>query len=298
MDVLSEVLNTVGFADAEFSSAILTDAMAGSPQAGRPQNAIDVHAVRAGALLVRTPGAALRLYPGDAVMLVRAGACELTAVPGGGICHLVNVRLLADRPLFQPLLDALPELLPLRHEVQDGDRIARLVELAVEESAGRREGRETILSRTGELIFADMVRSYFEASTAEGPDWLSGLRDPHLGEALRMLHQRPIDLWTVESLARKVGLSRSVFADRFQQHFGMGVMHYLFHWRMEMAAKLLRRSALSLAEAGAQIGYHSEAAFSRAFKRHMGVSPGVWRGGRLPPESRRGENGDDHGIAS
>jgi AraC-like DNA-binding protein len=111
--------------------------------------------------------------------------------------------------------------------------------------------------------------------------WLSGLRDRHVGQALQLIHGRPAEDWALDSLAREVGLSRSVFADRFAHYVGVSPIHYLGRWRMQLAARRLVESTVSMAQAGAEVGYESEAAFNRAFKKHLGLPPGAWRTGRL-----------------
>lgn len=301
MDVLSELLNTVGFGDVEFASIILNEGAGASVERPAARPAIDLLAVKSGAILLclsGTPERSLWVGSGDMAMLPRGEPCRMVAAPDSGTCRLVHARLVLDRPFFRPLRDALPAILPLRRCEPDGERIVQLVDLAIEEGGGHRAGRETVLALTADLAFAEIVRHHFEACGSEGPDWQSGLRDPHLGDALRILHERPLADWTVESLAREVGLSRSVLAERFHRHFGVGVMHYLLGWRMETAARLLSLPGISIAEAGAEIGYRSDAAFSRAFKRHKGVSPGVWRGKRPIIAADRQKRGAVHGLAS
>jgi transcriptional regulator GlxA family with amidase domain len=107
--------------------------------------------------------------------------------------------------------------------------------------------------------------------------WLAGLRDRHVGAALRLMHGRPAETWTIDALAREVGLSRSVFAERFATLMGAPPMHYLSAWRLQLAARLLERPGTSIAQAAAEVGYESEAAFNRAFKKQVGAPPGVWR---------------------
>ena len=120
--------------------------------------------------------------------------------------------------------------------------------------------------------------SQFVASLpAERRGWLTGLGDPQIGRALAALHARPSEAWTAETLASEVGMSRSVFAERFTSLIGQPPMHYLALWRMQVAAQHLREGRCSIAQIAFEVGYDSEAAFSRAFKREFGASPGIWR---------------------
>ena len=106
---------------------------------------------------------------------------------------------------------------------------------------------------------------------------MAGLRDKHVGAALRLIRDRPADSWTQESLALKVGQSRSVFAERFADFVGIPAIQYLARWRLTLASQLLDNRSLSVAQAGAEVGYESEAAFNRAFKKRVGTAPGTWR---------------------
>jgi AraC-like DNA-binding protein len=129
-------------------------------------------------------------------------------------------------------------------------------------------------------MFVDVVRNHIDTLPAGSQGWLSGLRDEHVGAALRLIHARPTEAWTIERLAREVGLSRSAFAERFVHYVRITPMSYLARWRMQLAARLLERPSISVAQAGAEVGYESEAAFNRAFKRFVGVPPGTWRKAR------------------
>ena len=123
------------------------------------------------------------------------------------------------------------------------------------------------------------------------PGWLAVLRDPSVSKALALIHARPSFSWTIEGLARQCGASRSVFAERFMQLIGVPPMHYLARWRMQVASEMLKRRNLNMAAIASEIGYESEAAFSRSFKRMMGVTPSAWRQGvRREPASDPAEN--------
>ncbi len=139
-----------------------------------------------------------------------------------------------------------------------------------------RAGSENVLSRISELMFVEAIRRYLETLPAAETGWLAGVRDPVVGHALAALHGNPRDGWTVERLARLVGQSRSVFAERFMALVGQPPMQYLALWRMQLASRLLADGG-QVAEVAGAVGYESEAAFSRAFKKVVGQPPGTWR---------------------
>ena len=126
-------------------------------------------------------------------------------------------------------------------------------------------------------MFIEVVRRHLEALPPEQAGWLAGLRDPFVGKALSLMHGGPAHNWTIEELAKQVGLSRSVLAERFTDLVGIPPMHYLAKWRMQIASELLSGGNANVATVAAEIGYESEAAFSRAFKKMMGVPPSAWR---------------------
>ncbi len=127
------------------------------------------------------------------------------------------------------------------------------------------------------LMFIEVVRRHLEGLPPEQAGWLAGLRDPFVGKALSLIHAKPACNWTIEELARDVGLSRSVLAERFNDLVGVPPMQYLAKWRMQVASGLLSSGHTNLANIAAEVGYGSEAAFSRAFKKMVGVPPSAWR---------------------
>jgi AraC family transcriptional regulator, alkane utilization regulator len=126
-------------------------------------------------------------------------------------------------------------------------------------------------------MFVDVVRRYLEALPPGHSGWLAGLRDPYVGRALAALHRDPAQGWTIESLAQRVGLSRSALAERFTHFVGQPPMQYLANWRMQLAARQLRGGTDQVAVIANRVGYESEAAFSRAFKKAAGAAPSTWR---------------------
>jgi AraC-like DNA-binding protein len=179
-----------------------------------------------------------------------------------------------DAPPFSPLLQALPPVLVVRRA---GGRLDRLVELALSEVDGA--GGAPVRERLSESMFIETVRSHLALGAA---GWLEGLADPLVGRALSLVHASPAEPWTTASLARQAGCSRSTLAARFTRLVGHPPMHYLAAWRMRLAADRLGHAGATVAEAAHVAGYDSEAAFSRAFKRVTGVTPGSWRDGGAP----------------
>jgi AraC-like DNA-binding protein len=204
------------------------------------------------------------------------------SIDGGGKerSEVICGFLACDARPFNPLLAALPRVLHVRRSMGEGSVIEQLVKLALAESTAPRSGGECILARLSELLFVEVVRRYVAALPEENAGWLSGLRDACVGRALGKLHHRPAHPWSLDELAREVGTSRSVLAERFAHFVGVPVMQYLAQWRMQLAATLLSSTAATLAEVAERVGYGSEAALSRAFKRWVGVAPAAWRQGR------------------
>lgn len=151
---------------------------------------------------------------------------------------------------------------------------------AVLEYNNPRPGGDAVLERLSEMMFVDAARRYLESLPDDATGWLAGLRDRFVGKALTLMHQRPEYGWTVDDLARAVGLSRSALHERFLQYVGDRPMHYLASWRIQLGAQLLRESNCNVATIAVDVGYDSEAAFSRAFKRMVGMPPAAWRRSR------------------
>jgi AraC-like DNA-binding protein len=168
----------------------------------------------------------------------------------------------------------------LRFDTQQGSAAAWMrssLEFAAAEIAARRAGSETVLAKLSELLFVEALRRYVEELPEEQTGWLAGLKDPFVARALSLLHERVAHAWTVDDLGREVGLSRSALADRFTRLIGEPPMRYLARWRIQVAAHQLRSSDTPLARIAEEVGYESEAAFNRAFKRSFGVPPASWR---------------------
>jgi AraC-like DNA-binding protein len=128
-----------------------------------------------------------------------------------------------------------------------------------------------------ELLFVETIRRYLKELPDSQTGWLAGLRNPHVAKALALLHGRPEYSWTVEALAREVGLSRTVLAERFAHYIGQPPMQYFTKWRLSLAADRLRDGGTSIGRVAEQVGYDSDASFTRAFKREFGLPPAAWR---------------------
>ena len=192
---------------------------------------------------------------------------------------LVCGFLACDNQPFNPLLDSLPPVIKAGDpEDSDAGWLGQFIHLAVRKSAEKRTGGGAVLAKLSELMFIEVVRRHLEALPPDRAGWLAGLRDPFVGRALSLMHGNPARNWTIEELAKNVGLSRSVLAERFTDLIGMPPMHYLAKWRMQIASELLSGGNTNVATIAAEIGYESEASFSRAFKKMVGVPPSVWRG--------------------
>lgn len=188
------------------------------------------------------------------------------------VCGFIGCDL---RP-FNPLIAALPRLLHLPAGGA-GAWVAPVLDQAVYESRQRRPGSAATLERVSEMVFVDAARRYLESLPADASGWLAGLRDRHVGRAIGLLHERPADPWTIDELGRQVGLSRSALHERFAELVGQPPMQYLTSWRMQCGARLLREGNATVATIAQEVGYESEAAFARAFKRLVGQPPAAWR---------------------
>jgi AraC-like DNA-binding protein len=190
--------------------------------------------------------------------------------------------LACDSRPFNPLLDNLPRILiGNRGHRNDSPCLEALIRLAQSEAANKRAGSESVLGKLTELMFIEVVRQHLDQLPPEQEGWLAGLKDPFVGRALSLMHGCPACEWGLDKLAREVGSSRSEFAERFACLVGDPPMQYLTKWRMQVASGLLNDN-IKIAAVAAEVGYGSEASFSRAFKKIVGVSPSFWR-------SRRGD---------
>jgi AraC-like DNA-binding protein len=315
-DTLSEVLSAVRLRGAVFFTIDASAPWAieappadeiTAPLIPGAEHLMEFHLIRRGRCWAAIPGqAAVELEAGDVIMFPQGDGHVLSSAPGmrgrpdpdgyafAGVPMPVTVKahgggdpaevicgfLGCDARPFNPLLSALPRVIHLPRENSGGGVIESFVNLALAESTASRPGSESVLARLSELLFIEVVRRYLATLPPENVGWLAGLRDEGVGRALTLMHARPTHDWSLDELAREAGMSRSVLAERFAHFVGVPPMQYLAQWRMQLAASLLTGTSMSLAEIADQVGYGSETALSRAYKRWVGVAPADFRRGK------------------
>jgi AraC-like DNA-binding protein len=210
---------------------------------------------------------------------ILAQGLKLACAGGGGeMTKIVCGYMSCDPQLSSALLAGLPPLLrvPIRDDA-GGQWLENTIRFSVGQGGGSLGG-EAVLSKLSEVLFVETIRRYIAQLPAEETGWLAGARHPEVGSALALLHRDPAKPWTIELLAREIGISRSVLAERFRHYLNEPPMSYLTRWRLLLAARMLKSSSRGVADIAADVGYESEAAFNRAFKRQFTVPPARFRG--------------------
>ena len=204
-----------------------------------------------------------------------------TGGDGPSDTHVICGFFSCDARPFNPLLDSLPRFMRFSREASQGSHslLNQFIQFATSETSNKRAGSQSVLNRLSELMFVEVIRLHMDQLANNNTGWLAGLRDPLVGRALTLLHSRPAHAWTVEELASEAAASRSALADRFVHLVGCPPIQYLTQWRMQIAAKRLTDPSVKIATIAHEVGYDSEAAFSRAFKKFVGRSPSQWRAG-------------------
>jgi len=317
MDVLSDVLRCVRLSGAvlfrgEFSAPWSLTSPPG-PELARillpaARHVVLLHIVASGQCWVRVGGRQPSLVQaGDMIMLPRADLHTMGSDPqlpghsvanlleqgspealptieyggGGPPTRVVCAFLHCDDAPFNPMAVTLPTLIHVAADGGQSQWLRATTEQLVREATAGGPGSGCLLARLTELLFVEALRRHIAELPADQTGWLAALNDPVVRRALTHLHAEPRRAWTVDDLARAAHSSRSVVADRFRMLLGLSPMSYLTHWRMQRAAELLRKHPeATVAGVATEVGYGSEAAFSRAFKRIAGVSPTDWRLGR------------------
>lgn len=244
-----------------------------------------LHVVRRGACwLHRTGAAPLRLNAGDAVLLTHGDAHTLSSHPDGRLdaaaqpASIQSASYELSREGAHPLLALLPQVIHAPAAATGADsELPALLRLAIQESNASDAGSAFVLHRLLDALFVYLVRDWLRAQPEAAGAWLGALRDPQIGKALALIHERPQAPWTVELLARSAAMSRAAFAKRFNDFVGEPPLTYITRWRMDLAAKMLRESREPVARIASKVGYISETAFAKAFRRRRQVAPGAYR---------------------
>ena len=325
MDAFSEVLSGVRlkgamFFSAEFSapwriSAPHSRALASTLVPDAPHMVI-YHFVVDGAALARLEnGPDVELSPGDivvfphgdehhlsggsgvhqvesAAVLLKIATRDISPMQSGGggaTTRFVCGYLTVDPLLCGPILESLPPMLKVNVRTdRSGHWLEQSILHLVEEAASDRAGSDAMLAKLSEALFVDTLRRYVAGLPDQTTGWLAGARDPVVGKSLALLHRRAHHPWTIADLAAEVGLSRSSLVERFTRYLEEPPMAYLTGWRLRLAAQALSSSSKGVADIAAAVGYESEAAFNRAFKRTFGVPPARYRRQSRNPASSPG----------
>lgn len=302
MDVLSDVLNSI-----HLGGGVRFRCEMSAPwgMAMPPSPVAEFHVIVRGNGWLRMPDQAepVAIQGGDVIAFLHGGAHGLVDAPEGEV-HPVDeivegqnmenfgpvthggggqrASILCgyfefDRDSLHPLVAALPPFIHLRGaEISELSWLQTALNFMIHETRAARPGAEAVVSRLAGVLFVMMVRAYLEKSDSP-PAMLVAIADRQVGAALALMHKDPARAWTLDTLARGAGMSRSALAVRFHQLVGDTPIQYLTMWRMQQARKLLRESASSLAAIAERVGYQSEAAFSKAFKKVVGTGPGAYR---------------------
>jgi AraC-like DNA-binding protein len=313
MDVLSEVLKVVTlqgamFYHGEFSSpwSFLSPASCNyAPLIGtRGGHVIIYHLVTEGRAVAKLEdGERVRLEAGDLVVFphgdrhilgngtladpvdmsgelarVFAQGLKLTRFGGGGeLTRFICGYMACEPRLSQVFLNGLPRVFKVSiRGTSSGSWLENSIRYSVETDMSR-AGGEVVVSKLSEVLFVETLREYIAHLPPEQTGWLAGARDPDVGRALALMHRSPARSWTIASLAGAVGLSRSVLAERFRHFLNDPPMTYLTRWRLQLGAQMLGSTSYPVAQIAAEVGYESEAAFNRAFKREFGAPPARFR---------------------
>jgi AraC-like DNA-binding protein len=312
MDALSEILKVVQLNGAIFFNACFTapwsvESPAGSSLAHAlgmvSERVLLYHYMIDGSCLVALAGTApLRLNAGDIIVFPHGDAHTMASSigeqprqmdaqailrerpktlhfgGGGEATRFICGYLVCDPRLFQPVLGALPRVVTVSlRDMAQARWLEASLQHAVDQANSPEPGAEGMLAKLSEVMLVETLRRYVAQLSPDDTGWLAGLRDRAVGKCLALMHERPAHSWTVDSLARAVGASRSVLAERFTYFVGQSPMQYLGRWRMALATNYLRRSSLNVASIAVEVGYESDANFSRAFRREFGVPPATWR---------------------
>ena len=197
---------------------------------------------------------------------------------GGEVTRFICGFLACDPQLSQVFLSGLPAMfkVSIRND-PSGRWLENSIRFSVNEADPSRAGGEAVLARLSEVLFVETLRAYIAHLPPEQTGWLAGARDPEVSKALALMHRNPAEPWTIAALAKEAGISRSVLAERFRVYLNESPMAYLTRWRLQLGAQMLTSTSHSVAQIAPEVGYESEAAFNRAFKRQYAVPPARFR---------------------
>ena len=314
MDVLSTILKTVRlegamFYNAEFSEPWSFRAPASMQVAAylsqEPRHVIIYHLLTQGHAYANVEGGPrLRLEAGDIVVFphgdphfmgngrdveprdngamleeILTHGLKVARMGGGGeLTRFICGYLVCDPHLSKAFLGGLPPVFKVSIGRDSSGRwLENSIRFSVEHAAASQTGSEIVVAKLSEVLFVETIRRYVDLLPEGQTGWLAGARDPDVGTALALLHRDPSHAWTIADLAKQVGVSRSVLAERFRHFLGVPPMSYLTRWRLQVGAQLLTTTSRSVAEIAVTVGYDSEPAFNRAFKREFGHPPARFR---------------------
>jgi AraC-like DNA-binding protein len=315
MDAFSEILSRVQWNGAVFFSAEFSapwgfstprSLLLAATVAPSAAHLVLYHLVVEGSAFVETEdGESITLAPGEVVIFphgdphhMSSGKAMRPPFPNYGIAQKIQARDLSpmraggggavsrfvcgymtcDQHLGRPILDGLPPVFKVNVRADaSGHWLESSILHLVEESASGRVGSEAMLAKLSEALFVDTLRRYVDGLPEQQNGWLAGARDPIVGRSLGLLHSRVAHHWTIADLAEEVGMSRSALVERFTRYLSEPPMAYLTRWRLQLAAQSLKKTSRGIAQIATDVGYESEAAFSRAFKREFAQPPGRYR---------------------
>ena len=216
---------------------------------------------------------------GDMLQEVLSHGLKLTCMGGGGeITKFVCGYLACDPHLSKAFLGGLPPLFKVNiGNDSEGKWLQSSILYSVGQAAASQTGSEIVVAKLSEALFSETLRRYVNSLAPGEIGWLAGARDPAVGKALALLHREPSHPWTIATLATQAGVSRSVMAERFRHFLGVPPMSYLASWRLQLGAQLLTSTSRSVSQIAGEVGYESEPAFNRAFKREFGSPPARFR---------------------
>lgn len=215
----------------------------------------------------------------DELARIFSEGLKLSRCGGSGeMTRFVCGYLACDSQLSQVFLSGLPPVFKVTiRDDASGRWLENSIRFSVDHAGTTRPGGEAVLAKLSEVLFVETLRAYITLIPPEQRGWLAGARDPEVGKALALMHRSPADPWTLAMLAKGAGVSRSVLADRFRHYLGEPPMAYLTRWRLQLGRQMLDTTTYSVAQIAAEVGYESEAAFNRAFKRAFGSPPARFR---------------------